>query len=159
MLTLTRLLPADASAKVLTTLSLTASQRTRSRHRFSADDGTALYLSLARGTLLRGQDLLSDDNGTLVRVLAQPEPVRVVTARCPFQLMRAAYHLGNRHVPLELAPDHLTFEPDPVLEALVAQLGGLTVTPALRPFEPEAGAYQRSHAAHDHAPSPTHSHG
>ncbi len=151
MLTLTRLLPADASAKVLTTLSLTSSQRTRSRHRFLADDGTSLYLNLPRGTVLRGQSLLGDDQGTLVRVLAKPEPVIVITGHSPFDLIRAAYHLGNRHVPLELTPDALKLEPDPVLEAMVQQLGGLTQVQAHLPFEPEAGAYHRSPHAHAHS--------
>jgi urease accessory protein len=87
-----------------------------------------------------------------VRVVAKPQPVILVKAETPFYLMRAAYHLGNRHVPLELAADYLKLEPDPVLENMVLQLGGITLTSATLPFEPETGAYSGS-------PAPTHSHG
>ncbi|MBE9109447.1 urease accessory protein UreE [Nodosilinea sp. LEGE 07298] len=163
MLTVTRVLPPDDAAAVMATLSLTASDRAKSRHRFTADDGTPLYLNLARGTVLRGGDLLGgdllggdggSDRGTdgLIRVIAKPEPVVLVTADAGFDLMRAAYHLGNRHVSLELAADSLKLEPDPVLEAMLAQLGGLVLTPATLPFEPEAGAYRSGihNPIHDH---------
>ncbi|PSR18038.1 urease accessory protein UreE [filamentous cyanobacterium CCP3] len=165
MLTVTRVLPPDDAAAVLATLSLTASDRTKSRHRFTADNGTPLYLNLARGTVLRGGDLLGGaiederegDRGTevLIRVIAKPEPVVLVTADSKLDLLRAAYHLGNRHVSLELAAGSLKLEPDSVLEAMLAQLGGLVITPATLPFEPEAGAYRSVHShihghGHDH---------
>lgn len=159
MLTVTHVLPPNDAAVVMATLSLTASDRAKSRHRFSADDGTPLYLNLARGTVLRDGDLLrgdrEDDATALVRVVAKPEPVIVVTATSDFALIRAAYHLGNRHVALELAPQKLTLVPDPVLETMLTQLGGLELVPATLPFEPEAGAYRsvRSHIhnhGHDH---------
>ncbi|PSN09938.1 urease accessory protein UreE [filamentous cyanobacterium CCT1] len=169
MLTVTRVLPPDDAAAVVATLSLTASDRAKSRHRFTADDGTPLYLNLARGTVLRGGDLLggaiedaTDDDRegdreteVLIRVIAKPEPVVLVTADAAFDLLRAAYHLGNRHVSLELAADRLKLEPDPVLEAMLAQLGGLVITSAILPFEPEAGAYRSVHShihshGHDH---------
>lgn len=166
MLTVTRVLPPDDAAAVVATLSLTASDRAKSRHRFTADNGIPLYLNLARGTVLRGGDLLGgdhkgDDRGSdrkedadaIIRVVAKPEPVILVTAASGFELMRAAYHLGNRHVSLELAADQLKLEPDPVLEAMLTQLGGLKLTPATLPFEPEAGAYR----AGGH--SPIHDHG
>ncbi|WP_035985327.1 urease accessory protein UreE [Leptolyngbya sp. KIOST-1] len=156
MLTLTRVLPPNAAAAVVTTLSLTAGDRAKSRHRFTADDGTPLYLTLARGTVLRGGDLLAGDGDPagLIRVVAKPEPVLLVTAASSFDLLRAAYHLGNRHVSLELAPDGLKLEPDPVLEAMLAQLGGLAIAPATLPFEPEAGAYRSGM----HSPIHSHSH-
>jgi urease accessory protein len=154
VLTVTRVLPPDDAAAVMATLSLTASDRAKSRHRFTADDGTPLYLNLARGTVLRGGDLLGGDGegdaGTLIRVVAKPEPVVVVTAASGFDLMRAAYHLGNRHVSLELAADSLKLEPDPVLEAMLAQLGGLELATATLPFEPEAGAYRTGGHSHIH---------
>ncbi len=134
-------------------LSLTASDRAKSRHRFTADDATPVYLNLPRGTVLRGGDLLGGDdsgeNGSgVIRVVAKPEPVVVVKAHISFDLLRAAYHLGNRHVSLELAPDCLKLEPDPVLEALLTQLGGLELTTATLPFEPEAGAYRAAISGH-----------
>ncbi|NJL46107.1 MAG: urease accessory protein UreE, partial [Leptolyngbyaceae cyanobacterium SM2_3_12] len=101
MLTVIRTLPADAQASVVMTLALTACERHRSRHRFRAEDGTPVILNLPRGTVLRGNDLLVGEDHQLVRVVAKPEPVIVVTADSCLQLIRAAYHLGNRHVPLE----------------------------------------------------------
>lgn len=156
MLTVNRILPPDSDAPAVATLSLTASDRAKSRHRFTADDGTPVYLNLPRGTVLRGGDLLGSDDKTAIRVVAKPEPVVVVTAQSSFDLMRAAYHLGNRHVSLELAPDCLTLEPDPVLEALLHQLGGLELTTATLPFEPEAGAYRST--PHSHSSSHGHDH-
>jgi urease accessory protein len=93
-------------------------------------------------------------------VLAAPQPVLEVRActehGSPFDLLRAAYHLGNRHVPLALQPGHLTLEPDHVLADMLRQMH-LIVTEAQAPFEPESGAYAASHAheAHDHSPAPT----
>ncbi|PZV00973.1 MAG: urease accessory protein UreE [Leptolyngbya sp.] len=156
MLTVNRILPPDGAAPVVATLSLTASDRAKSRHRFTADDGTAIYLNLPRGTVLRGGDLLGWEEETVIRVVAKPEPVVVVKAQSSFDLMRAAYHLGNRHVSLELAPDHLKLEPDPVIETLLHQLGGLELTTVTLPFEPEAGAYRST--THNHSPSHGHDH-
>jgi urease accessory protein len=150
LLTVTRLLPPNADALVVTTLSLTAADRAKSRHRFTADDGTPVYLNLPRGTVLRGGDLLGSDTDDWIRVIAKPEPVVVVTAPSSFALLRAAYHLGNRHVALELTPERLKLEPDPVLEGMLAQLGGLTLAPATLPFEPETGAYRSSGPSHSH---------
>ncbi|WP_026073239.1 urease accessory protein UreE [Nodosilinea nodulosa] len=166
MLTFTRVLPPDDAAAVAATLSLTAGDRAKSRHRFTADDGTPLYLNLARGTVLRGGDLLGGDgegdrggeSAVLIRVVAKPEPVVVVTAASGFDLLRAAYHLGNRHVSLQLAADSLRLEPDPVLEAMLVQLGGLTLTPATLPFEPEAGAYRTGGHGHIHGHIHGHTH-
>ncbi len=154
MLTVTQILPADATATVVAELALTAHDRTRSRHRFEATDGTPIQLNLPRGSLLRGNTLLASADGQLVRVLAKPEPVLKVIAESPLALGRAAYHLGNRHVPLEIAPDSLVLEPDPVLESMLLQLGGLSVQPLIQPFEPEAGAY---HSGHGHAAAPAQS--
>lgn len=142
MLILTRLLPADADADVAAVLALTADDRTRSRHRFTAEEGIPVLLRLPRGTLLRGNTLLASEAGDVVRVVAKPEPVVVVTAASEFALLRAAYHLGNRHVPLEISRDRLTFQPDPVLEAMLEQLGELSLRRAVLAFEPEAGAYR-----------------
>lgn len=160
MLTVTQILPADPAAVVVAELALTAQDRTRSRHRFVATNGTPIQLSLPRGSLLRGHTLLASSDGQRVRVIAKPEPVLRVTATSPLALARAAYHLGNRHVPLEIASDSLTLEPDPVLEAMVMQLGGLSVQSLVLPFEPEAGAYHSGpapgqHPGHHH-PAPAH---
>ncbi|ASC74289.1 Urease accessory protein UreE [Halomicronema hongdechloris C2206] len=140
MLVLIRRVSSDESRPVATTLSLTAAERVRSRHRFQADDGRPVYLNLPRGTVLRGGDRLATAENTIVTVVAKPEPVLTVTATTPLQLVRAAYHLGNRHVPLEVTATYLRLTPDPVLEKLLLQLG-VQVTAEVAAFEPEAGAY------------------
>lgn len=99
--------------------------------------------------MLRGGDWLEAEDGTLVQVVAKPEAVLTVTAENALALLRATYHLGNRHVPLELTPAYVRLEADPVLERMLRQLG-VVVTPEMAPFEPEAGAY-RSHPGHGHS--------
>lgn len=131
----------------------------RQRSRFEAVDsrGRRLGVFLARGAVVRGGDVLVAQDGTLVRVHAAPQPVLVITAcpdhGTPFDLTRAAYHLGNRHVPIELQPDHLKIEPDHVLADMLRAMH-LRVREAREAFEPEGGAYGSAHG-HDHG----HSHG
>lgn len=150
MLTLTQRLPATATVHIDFTLALTAEERTRSRHYFETADGTSLYLQLPRGTVLRHGDVLTSDTaGQQVQIVAKPEPVMTVTASDPLQLLRAAYHLGNRHVPLEITDDYLRLLPDPVLKAMLHHLG-LEVRDEVTPFQPEAGAYGHGHS-HDPA--------
>ncbi|MEO0827815.1 MAG: urease accessory protein UreE [Cyanobacteria bacterium J06639_16] len=139
----------------LLTLSLTADQRTRSRHRFTTDDGQPVHLQLPRGTVLHNGDVLVPDCDRIrIKILAKPEPVLTVTASTPLDLLRGAYHLGNRHVALEVALNHLRLAPDPVLETMLVQLG-LSVTHDTTPFNPEVGAYGNaalpSHHPHVHA--------
>lgn len=138
-------LPPNPDAIASLTLALTAEERTRSRHYFETETGQGVYLQLPRGTVLRQGDLLRSEQGSLVRIVAKPEPVLIVTATTPLQLLRAAYHLGNRHVPLEVTTDYLRLTPDPVLKSMLEQLG-VQVTEAVLPFEPEAGAYGHSHS-------------
>lgn len=158
MLNLTRRLSAAGSSDLTSpdlTLALSAEDRSRSRHYFETESGQGVYLRLPRGTVLHHGDLLqSEDGTTVVQVIAKPEPVMVVTAPTPLQLLRAAYHLGNRHVPLEVTADHLQFLPDSVLKAMLEQLG-VQVREAILPFEPEAGAYLRQESNHEHS---SHSH-
>jgi urease accessory protein len=133
----------------------------RQKSRFSATDsqGRALGVFLPRGTLVRGGDVLVAEDGSLVRVIAAVQPVLVIT-HCkdhgtPFDLTRAAYHLGNRHVPIELQPDHLKIEPDHVLADMLRAMH-LIVHAVEQPFEPEGGAY--SSQGHDHSHAHGHSH-
>lgn len=118
----------------------------RQKSRFDAVDsqGRQIGVFLPRGTVVRGGDVLVAEDGSLVKMLAAPQPVLVIT-HCsehgsPFDLLRAAYHLGNRHVPIELKPDHLKIEPDHVLAAMLRSMH-LIVREANDAFEPEAGAY------------------
>jgi urease accessory protein len=136
----------------------------RQRSRFQAQDetGRALGVVLPRGQVVRGGDVLVAEDGSLLRVVAAPQPVMVVTraeGAPAFDLLRAAYHLGNRHVPLDLSPDRLKLEPDPVLADMLRQMG-LTVAEAMEGFEPEGGAYAAGgHAGHHHGDGKPHSHG
>jgi urease accessory protein len=138
----------------------------RQKSRFFADttDGQRVGVFLPRGTVLRGGDVLLCLCGTLVAVGAAPQPVLRITACSDthhghahdpaFDLMRAAYHLGNRHVPIELQTDHLKIEPDHVLADMLRAMH-LHVAEVNEPFEPEVGAYGGHGGGHGHA----HSHG
>jgi urease accessory protein len=133
----------------------------RQKSRFEAVDshGRSLAVFLPRGSAVRGGDVLVAEDGSLIVVKAAAQPVLVVR-HCaehgrPFDLLRAAYHLGNRHVPLQLAPDHLKLEPDPVLADLLRRMH-LIVSAANEAFEPETGAYAADGAGHAHAHSQAH---
>jgi len=136
----------------------------RQKSRFDATDSTgrAVGVFLPRGTLVRGGDVLVAEDGSLIRVVAAPQEVLRITActehDSPFDLTRAAYHLGNRHVPIELQPDHLKIEPDHVLADMLRAMH-MTVVTVQEAFEPEGGAYSsqgHAHTAHAHA---GHTHG
>jgi urease accessory protein len=115
----------------------------------------------------RGGDVLVAEDGSLIRVLAAPQAVLVVR-HCtehgsPFDLLRAAYHLGNRHVPLALQPDRLLLEPDHVLADMLRGMH-LIVSEESLPFEPENGAYgahgaHAGHGSHGHDHGDAHGHG
>ena len=142
----------------------------RQKSRFAATDsaGRELGIFLPRGTLVRGGDVLVAEDGSMVRVIAALQPVLVIT-HCknhgtPFDLTRAAYHLGNRHVPIELQPDHLKIEPDHVLADMLRAMH-LIVNEQNLAFEPEGGAYAaghgggHSHGGHGHDHHHGHEHG
>jgi len=118
----------------------------RQKSRFDATDSQSRRLGvfLPRGTAVRGGDVLVAEDGSLVRVIAAPQKVLRITPcpahGTPFDLTRAAYHLGNRHVPIELRPEHLQIEPDHVLADMLRAMH-LIVAEARAPFEPEGGAY------------------
>ena len=141
----------------------------RQKSRFAATDsqGRELAIFLPRGQAVRGGDVLVAEDGSLIRVLAAPQKVLHITACAehgtPFDLMRAAYHLGNRHVPIELQPDHLKIEPDHVLADMLRSMH-MTVVEADMPFEPEGGASggyvtNDGHSHHHHSHADGHDHG
>ncbi len=148
MLTFTEKLTAPAPAQ--TTLTLPFEVRQKSRLRATLDDGREAGLILARGTLLRGGDLLRGEDGTVIEVRAAPESVSTAFAHDPELLTRAAYHLGNRHIAVQIGDNWLRYLHDHVLDHMLEQLG-LQVTLEQAPFEPEAGAYE-GHGAHAHSP-------
>ncbi len=130
-------------------LALTAEERSRSRHRFDHPNGTALFFQLPRGTVLRQGDLLqTEDSSSTLEIQAKPEPVITVRIADELELLQAAYHLGNRHVALEVGQDeagqYLRLQPDSVLEDMLHHRG-LSITAETLPFQPEAGAYGHHH--------------
>jgi urease accessory protein len=144
--------------------SITLDWDTRQKSRFDATDSAsrALGVFLPRGAVVRGGDVLVAEDGSLVRVQAAPQAVLRITActehGSPFDLTRAAYHLGNRHVPIELHPDHLKIEPDHVLADMLRAMH-MTVLAVSEPFEPENGAYgDHGASSHGHGHEHGHSH-
>jgi urease accessory protein len=144
--------------------SLTLDWDTRQKSRFDATDsqGRALGVFLPRGAVVRGGDVLVAEDGSLVRVQAAPQDVLRITActehGSPFDLTRAAYHLGNRHVPIELQHDHLKIEPDHVLADMLRAMH-MTVVAVSESFEPENGAYgDHGASSHGHGHEHGHSH-
>jgi urease accessory protein len=131
------------------TLTLTYEQRTRSRLRVTLDDGQEAGLFLERGLSLRDGDLVGDDERRAILVRAAAEPVSTVHSDDPVLLARACWHLGNRHVLLEIRPGRLRYRHDHVLDNLVHGLG-LSAVFEDAPFEPEPGAYGGSAPAHTH---------
>ena len=137
----------------------------RQKSRFDATDsqGRSLGIFLPRGTVVRGGDVLVADDGSFIRAIAAPQAVLKIT-HCtqhgtPYDLIRAAYHLGNRHVPIELKPDHLKIEPDHVLADMLRAMH-LIVHAVDESFEPENGAYALGGHGHGHGQSHGgHSHG
>ena len=159
MLQISKLMPQGAGlAPVLlkraATLELDWDVRQKSRFDATDSQGRALGIFLPRGTVVRGGDVLVAEDGSLIQVIAAPQPVLVITAcnehGSAFDLTRAAYHLGNRHVPIELKPDHLKIEPDHVLADMLRAMH-LTVRAATEAFEPESGAYAAT--GHSHEPT------
>jgi urease accessory protein len=126
------------------TLTLPFDDRCKSRLAATLDNGEEVALVLPRGTVLRDGDMLVADDGALVRVIAAAQDVLVVHAHDVPTLTRAAYHLGNRHTPVEVAAEHLKLEADPVLEDMLKRLGA-HVEHATLPFQPETGAYGGGH--------------
>ena len=177
MLTVNKLIPqarglAPVLVKRAPTLAL--DWDTRQKSRFDADDsaGRRLAVFLPRGIAVRGGDVLLVEDGSLVLVQAAPQPVMVVQPCAehgqPADLLRAAYHLGNRHVAVDLRADRIQIEPDHVLADMLRRLH-LTVTEETAGFEPEGGAYQgdghdhhghhdHGHAHHEHAHDHPHPH-
>ena len=121
--------------------------RQKSRLRTAVDGGEEIGLFLERGTVLRDGECLQADDGRVVRVAAATEDLLEVRCADSDALARAAYHLGNRHTPVQVGAGWLRLAADDVLAGMLRGLGA-TVTPIRAPFEPEAGAYAAGHHAH-----------
>ncbi|NHB56567.1 urease accessory protein UreE [Acinetobacter shaoyimingii] len=133
------------------TVALSFDTRQKSRFRATLNSGIDIGVDLPRTGILRSGAYIATEQGDILKVDAKPEQLMQVTAPTAFDLLKAAYHLGNRHVPLMLTPSALYFEPDHVLAEMVKGLG-LTVQEVEHPFEPESGAYAQH--SHDHRLSP-----
>jgi urease accessory protein len=142
VLAITERLSGTAEPAATLTLPFELRQRSRLRTRLDSDEDAGLFLP--RGTVLRDGDLLRAENGLVVRVVAAAEDVSTAVIKDPTRLARAAYHLGNRHVPLQIGAGWLRYRHDHVLDAMVEELG-LEVIRERAPFEPEAGAYAGGH--------------
>jgi len=172
MLHVSKLIPqgaglAAALLKRASTVELDWDVRQKSRFEATDSSGRQLGIFLPRGTVARGGDVLVAHDGSLIKVWAAAQTVLKITAYpehgTAFDLIRAAYHLGNRHVPIELKPDHLKIEPDHVLAEMLRAMH-LTVTEVTEPFEPENGAYATGghfgghHHGHEHDHDHSHDH-
>ena len=141
----------DETALVHAELELPFDLRQKSRMRACLSTNEAVSVNLARGEILRGGDLLVTSDGRVVKVVASPEALLHVECDTPHALARAAYHLGNRHVPTELGQGYLRIAADHVLERMLDGLGA-RVRRIVAPFEPEGGAY----GGHSHGIAPHH---
>ncbi|EMH6919208.1 urease accessory protein UreE [Escherichia coli] len=148
MLYLTRRV--ETPAQTTASVTLPVDMRVKSRIKVTLNDGRQAGLLLPRGLLLRDGDILSNENGDeFIKVIAADEAVSVVRCADPFMLAKACWHLGNRHVPLQIMPGELRYHHDHVLDDMLRQFG-LDVDFAHLPFEPEAGAYVSKSHAHNH---------
>ena len=136
------------------TIVLEFDDRHRRRMAMTGTRGLAFLLDLAETVALRGGDALVLEDGRLVEVVAAPEPLIELRGVDPRQMVRLAWHLGNRHLPVQLAGKHLRIRRDHVIEAMVKGLGA-SVVEIEAPFDPEGGAYvsgghDHGHGDHDH---------
>lgn len=134
----------DGPQPATETLELDFGYRTKSRLRAKLQSGEEVGLFLPRGTILRGGQKLLGKDGRIVGIVAAPEDLLEVRCADSFEIARAAYHLGNRHVAVEIGDGWLRIQADHVLEGMLVGLGA-DVQPISAPFEPEAGAYAPGH--------------
>ncbi len=141
----------------IATATLTFDDRHRRRIKLMADNGLAFLLDLEETTILQDGDGLKLDDGTWLRVAAAGEEVCDISCRTAQDLARLAWHLGNRHLPVQIIPGALRIRDDHVIVEMVRAMGA-QVRRHLAPFTPEGGAYARGQAAHDHDHHHDHDH-
>jgi urease accessory protein len=139
-------------------LTLPFDKRQKSRLRAVLDSGHSVSIQLERGTHLAHGDLLETTDGQVIEVRGASETLSRVGSADPLLLARAAYHLGNRHVAVEIRGAELFYQHDHVLDGMLRQLG-LEVSTVERTFEPEAGAYGSGHAHAVRSDGHGHGHG
>jgi urease accessory protein len=148
--------PAVKADRVADTVTLDHEGRHRRRVALKGDGGLDFLLDLDKATVLNDGDAVKLEDGRLVQVRAAPQPLLEVRAENPLRLLKVAYHVGNRHASAEVTADALYIEDDHVLSEMVRGLG-CTVTPVMRPFQPERGAYDHE-CGHDHGHGHGHHH-
>ncbi len=150
---------ATQDAKVLCDCALTLEQRVKARQKISLANGDAAGLYIKRGSVLRDGDLIQASTGEIIRIRAADESVSSVHFTDPLTMARASYHLGNRHVALQISELMLRYQHDHVLDEMLQGLG-IKTQHEMAPFQPEAGAYgDHGHAsAHSHGHDSTHQH-
>jgi urease accessory protein len=161
----TRVLKASerGSGAVLDTLILPYAQRQAQKGFLFGIKGTCVELDLAEPVRLKTDDALLLDDGGLVEVVAEPEPLIEARAENTKALARLAWHLGDRHVPVQVLERRLRVRREPAVEDLLAMLGAKLV-PIEAPFEPEGGAYEHAqghshgHEHHHHHHHESHGH-
>jgi len=139
------------------TIVLEFDDRHRRRMAMTGTRGLEFLLDLPETVALRGGDALVLDDGRLVEVVAAPEPLIELRGVDPRQMVRLAWHLGNRHLPVQIAGKHLRIRRDHVIEEMVKGLGA-SVVEIEAPFDPEGGAYVSAGSVHHHGPH-QHDHG
>jgi urease accessory protein len=131
-------------ASAVDCIALDAYERHRRRIMLTGERGTRFLLELPRAAALRDGDGLILDDGAIVRVNGRPEPLVEIAAASAQELAQLAWHLGNRHIDVQIAGDRLRIRRDHVIEDMLRGLGARMV-PLEAPFEPEAGAYAHQH--------------
>jgi urease accessory protein len=138
------------SAKAVDRITLDAHDRHRRRAVLTGESGTTFLLDLLQATALHDGDGLVLDNGAIVRIVGRPEPLIEIAAAGAHELARLAWHIGNRHIDLQIAGDRLRIRRDHVIEDMLRGLGA-RLSPIEAPFDPEQGAYhQHHHDGHGH---------
>ncbi len=144
----------QSNGPIYSTLTLALEQRVKSRLKVQLDNGETAGLFLDRGLVLQNGDRLTARSGETVEIIAAKESVSSLYISDPILMAKACYHLGNRHVPLQISPGLIRYQHDHVLDDMVAGLG-IKVVAEQATFEPEPGAY----GGHGHSHGHSHSHG
>ena len=144
--------------EVTTSIELSIDERIKSRIIENDVNGNEVAICVERGTVLHDGDLLVNEDGEILKIISAPEEVSTIRAKDAISLTKLAYHLGNRHVPLQISQDgFLRYQVDHVLDDMVVKLGG-TLTHEKAKFEPESAAYANHHHDHEHHHDEEHGH-
>ena len=135
------------SASAVDSITLDAHERHRRRVVLAGERGTKFLLDLPQATALRDGDGLVLDDGAIVRIVGRPEPLIEIAAADARELARVAWHIGNRHIDVQIVGERLRIRRDHVIEDMLRGLGA-RLTPVEAPFDPEHGAYD--HHGHEH---------